>query len=687
MIRFCDGMTCNVNIQEYSAENLLLSIIQNGMQNYIFQLYNGEEYLGYATYYDLLLHKDQIEKSIRTEHILFDEKVFENCNAYFKKNIMSSFVPVFDGDDIIYIAYSDTTNPVSDYQITNFAKNLSISGGVDIRDIYSGIEMIKFYDCNEISYYLYLYAKKNDIPYKIYGEKWKLIGSEYLKEIKSDIDAPDYATMNIVGEAYKPFTEVLSGDNFYKKPPVIDNYLFLYKMVNYLYNLSIYVVSEQLKKKNTDLCLVNIPDVVDDMTADEIYRKNNQINLNQIDLLDTPEKIQSLYSVYGKELVEQYKSRETFKDRVTGYFQGISSFSMLDENRKKQIYLLGPCITYQSDLMAKDTIVNQIQNMSDGLYPGEYKVTAISIPIESFNMFERVINSMKINSGDIFLFMYINLDDCGKYEYLDLTNIYNTRNGQNWFSNSPIHVNVTGSHAVAKYIFDEYIVKKLNDSKEQNVLFYPTMIDPSEKIGLENYFHQYAHLVKKGNNGAIVMNCNPYTFGHDYLIQMASKKVDNLYIFVVEEDKSFFSFEDRFNLVKENTKKYPNVIVLPSGRMILSSNTFGAYFQKEQYHEIECDATDDMKLFGLAVAPFFGIKTRFSGTEPKDIVTNSYLKSMMAQLPVYGIKVEVIERKKDKDDVISATNVRALLRKKDWERIRKLVPDVTYRFLYNKFNA
>ena len=50
------------------------------------------------------------------------------------------------------------------------------------------------------------------------------------------------------------------------------------------------------------------------------------------------------------------------------------------------------------------------------------------------------------------------------------------------------------------------------------------------------------------NVGAIVMNCNPFTLGHLYLIEYAAKEVDKLFIFVVEEDASFFSFDDRIIL-------------------------------------------------------------------------------------------------------------------------------------------
>ena len=40
--------------------------------------------------------------------------------------------------------------------------------------------------------------------------------------------------------------------------------------------------------------------------------------------------------------------------------------------------------------------------------------------------------------------------------------------------------------------------------------------------------------------GAVVMNCNPLTLGHRYLIEQALKQCDYLMIFVVQEDKSFF---------------------------------------------------------------------------------------------------------------------------------------------------
>ena len=82
--------------------------------------------------------------------------------------------------------------------------------------------------------------------------------------------------------------------------------------------------------------------------------------------------------------------------------------------------------------------------------------------------------------------------------------------------------------------------------------------------------------------GCIVMNCNPFTSGHRYLIEYALKNVDYLFIFVVEEDQSVFSFHDRFQMVKNGTSDLKNVSVVRSGRLIISLETFPTYFRKEE---------------------------------------------------------------------------------------------------------
>ncbi|MGL4971442.1 MAG: [citrate (pro-3S)-lyase] ligase, partial [Cetobacterium sp.] len=75
------------------------------------------------------------------------------------------------------------------------------------------------------------------------------------------------------------------------------------------------------------------------------------------------------------------------------------------------------------------------------------------------------------------------------------------------------------------------------------------------------------------NNGLLIMNCNPFTLGHQFLIEYASEKMDNILILVVEEDKSSFPFNDRIELVRKGTSHLSNVTVLPSTEYVISSAT------------------------------------------------------------------------------------------------------------------
>lgn len=185
--------------------------------------------------------------------------------------------------------------------------------------------------------------------------------------------------------------------------------------------------------------------------------------------------------------------------------------------------------------------------------------------------------------------------------------------------------------------------------------------------------------------GSIVMNCNPFTLGHQYLIGYAAERVDYLYVFVVEEDKSYFKFEDRIELVKAGTAHLRNVKVLPSGQFIISSTTFSEYFDKANLKGTTIDTSLDVETFGSQIAPCLNISVRFVGEEPLDPITAQYNQSMKDILPKYGIEVCEIPRKEDEVGVISASRVRKCLEENKWDEIKKLVPETTYLFLEEKF--
>ena len=189
-----------------------------------------------------------------------------------------------------------------------------------------------------------------------------------------------------------------------------------------------------------------------------------------------------------------------------------------------------------------------------------------------------------------------------------------------------------------------------------------------------------------GKNGAIVMNCNPFTKGHRYLIETAASKVDNLYVFVVEEDKSVFKFDDRLKMVELGTADIGNVIVKPSGKYILSAQTLPGYFTKAEFKDAYLNASDDLEFF-MQIAKVLDISVRFVGEEPIDLVTRQYNDNMRRVLPKYGMEFVEIPRKTvdgSEDVVISASRVRKLIAEKDYEGIKAIVPTTTYEYLRDK---
>ena len=206
-----------------------------------------------------------------------------------------------------------------------------------------------------------------------------------------------------------------------------------------------------------------------------------------------------------------------------------------------------------------------------------------------------------------------------------------------------------------------------------------------EQMAGEPELRRYLQLLSQHRHdvrGAIVMNANPFTLGHLHLVEYARTQVDFLYIFVVEEDRSEIPFADRFEMVRRNCTKMPDVDVLPSGRYIISALTFSAYFEKDQRQEEVISPVQDVKLFGEAIAPMLGITKRFVGEEPLDNVTRQYNETMQEILPDYGVEVVEIPRKTSSDGrVIHATQVRKWIREQSLDECQPFLPAITLDYL------
>jgi len=180
---------------------------------------------------------------------------------------------------------------------------------------------------------------------------------------------------------------------------------------------------------------------------------------------------------------------------------------------------------------------------------------------------------------------------------------------------------------------------------------------------------------------ALVMNCNPFTLGHQFLIEEASKNNREVLVFIVEEDKSLFPFEMRFELVRQGVGHLKNVKVIPSGEYIISSATFPSYFLREEGKRLLAYAELDSSIFGKYFCENFRIKKRYVGEEPYCPVTKAYNETLRNVLPIYGVELHEIKRKAFGDEVISASMVRSLLKIGDVYNLNNFLPEVTLDFL------
>lgn len=180
---------------------------------------------------------------------------------------------------------------------------------------------------------------------------------------------------------------------------------------------------------------------------------------------------------------------------------------------------------------------------------------------------------------------------------------------------------------------------------------------------------------------ALVVNCNPFTRGHRYLIQKASEENDQVIVFVVEEDLSLFPFSVRIKLIREGLKDLENVTVLPGGEYIISSGTFPTYFLREDEEKDKAYQSLDAGIFGRYIASVFNIRRRYLGTEPYSKTTDEYNKAMIDILPKYGVDIVLVERLEIDTKIVSASTVRQLVREDRWSEIKAMVPDSTYNYL------
>lgn len=368
----------------------------------------------------------------------------------------------------------------------------------------------------------------------------------------------------------------------------------------------------------------------------------------------------------------------------------------------KTIYFIGGCHILGVHCEDQYTLQSSLQKLlnENPIQDIRYRMISYSEPPD-WTLALKKAQNMELDSGDYLFFIYTESEGDFSYYCKDVTvDFYECSNsfdrphefGEIFFDR--IHVNHRGYQLLAKSLY-RILETNENGGKALSSPASRAKGKREVKITMSPELEAYVEYARgeinrtfaaRKNTGSIVMNCNPFTKGHRYLIETAAKMCDAIIVFVVEEDRSYFPFHDRFEMVKWGTQDIENVLVLRSGKYILSETTMSEYFVKSAVKDIVIDASYDLNIFSQIIAPALQINKRFVGEEPIDAVTRQYNHAMLETFD----EIEVIELKRLglHDSPISASRVRALLRqwkddKNVMDEIKELVPETTLCYLTN----
>ena len=205
----------------------------------------------------------------------------------------------------------------------------------------------------------------------------------------------------------------------------------------------------------------------------------------------------------------------------------------------------------------------------------------------------------------------------------------------------------------------------------------------------QDYLKSLKAQANTDNVATLVVNCNPFTNGHKYLIEKASSENEIVYLLVVEEDLSAFPFSVRWELIRKGISHLKNVVMVRGGMYIVSGSIFPAYFLKNEIvsEVMKNQAELDVRIFADYVVPVLDIKRRYAGTEYSDKTTEAYNLAMKTILPDAGVEIVEVLRKAIGTDAdnnpnyISASKVRLAIKEDRLADVAEFLPDSTRDYL------
>lgn len=679
MIRFCMKHIKKIECFETgSIENdLFFEAYKN---NGVLVVYDREKLKGIVTYEQYSRGNAKIQK----EKVFMNQSVFKQAHMIFNKNKELVLLPVIIDGDIICFCYDNAKtsymyfaiNMILDYYETD-------DNMLCLQEHYEGIKCVRLVGFNEWTYRLYRVLKKEGLPIDVDGALWNCVN------IYSDeVCAVEYEIFTVYGEG----TSSLYQSNVYNE------FSFLC-LLAYEEKLALsYRLKEEYRPKfdNFYICLVPSLEELDRTSMDEQIRRRLDVSTTSLEKnINLPHneiymyQFEKVSGFSAERWIEQQKAEQ---ERIYDSIISINGIKALKKgNGKNTIYLIGPCIVAETGVRSSESLSSYIYS---AICKENLDYALISIVTESWNcaFLLDCVKSIPIKRNDFIFIIEQNISASHKSweSDIDILQVFNDRGEDaTWFYNNPIHTNKYGNMAIADCIYHE-ITKRSALYSNDYLVQKGECLDERSIENVNEYIHKIksecTDVPEKAKIGAIVMNCNPFTLGHRYLIEYAVARVDFLYIFVLEEDKSFFTFDERYKLVQEGTKDLKNVKVFPSGDFIISVKTFPSYFRKQTFQDVCKDACKDAQIFADLIVPGLNIKARFIGEEPLDETTRQYNKILHNTLESIGVDVHEIPRLEMDDNIVSASKVRKYYEENRWDMIKQMVPEHVYDYLRSRKN-
>lgn len=691
MIRFCDKKTYAIYKGDLDRKQMLLLFFWNESgehQRDIIVIYdNDDNYYGIVTYSRILMYLQEEEYILR-DTVTASENFFEEAAAWFEKN-PEELLPILDVQGgLIGFSYQD--REYEDELCLDWLSSLEEAEEIALpfSEYQKYCRKICILECNELAYRCYKLFKRLGYAVQVEGEEWGWLGIQ-----SDDVPVLRNEKFYIYAEgAQNSRWDWASGE----KPPLVASYFYF--IVDWMIE-----IRKRLLERMTELFEAKGVSVLGCMAPegeDIEYRTDLELQIlfcnlsiekmvwNKDKVLGKERKL--LAEVMGEAEVSQLYDKGLDSEEG-GYrklsYTEVAQEALEDAEGINRIYVMGPCVVEGYGNFIENTFVSLLQKKVGKQY------MVVRMPFTNLNWHlwtQKELQKIPLRQKDIVLFFerkgMLKKVNCPK---LDLLSLYNDEKRETWMMDSlSLHLNKAGLAVVTEAVYQKILkeeIQRLNKEAAGNAY-----IQKGEILSeaLQEKVREYIEEVRKHRTfsegsriGSIVMNCNPFTLGHQYLIEYAASKVDGLYVFVVEEDRSVFPFAARKQMVEEGTAHLDNVCVVPSGSWILSYRTFPVYFGKAKRQEEKADGRMDLEIFARYIAPALGITSRFAGEEPQDKITKQYNEQMADVLGEFGIAFEEVKRKEADGTVISASYVRKCIEEGNFKELEKFVPESTRKYL------